>query len=369
MDLIKEETKTQVVLLGGITDNGYKDLQEKLPKLFKDLIPKQIEQKKTSEKGLFGEISDSFKSMTSVLGTLGPALIKIAGPVAAIAGGEIIGGAIGQVLGEFLYGEEGKEAYEKYGTGITGLTKAAIDLYKQGQEARQQQEEHQQMSQERIKRSAEPLEGKVQYDPKNEEKLLKQVNELRDREKLFKQQYEELKAQSMEGWNPFADEQKETEARMNWEGAQETLIIAQNKLQELRKLKTSTSEQPKPPVSLKDGGLVIPQNNKPTIASIAEPGNPEFVIPLDKMFDISNSSLNSPTLSQIASNTKDTNKALNGLTDAIIRMVGAFNQKMSTQGSTTVINAGGGSKDYTSASMAANLNSDPIRRVRAQFAV
>jgi hypothetical protein len=50
-------------------------------------------------------------------------------------------------------------------------------------------------------------------------------------------------------------------------------------------------------------------------------------------------------------------------------MVGAFNQKASVQGSTTVINAGGGSKDATSASMAANFNLDPIRRVRSQFAV
>lgn len=113
-----------------------------------------------------------------------------------------------------------------------------------------------------------------------------------------------------------------------------------------------------------DGGIVT----EPTKALVGEAG-PEAVLPLDKYFDPQSLSLNNTTLEQIASNTKDTNKALNGLTDAIIRMVGAFNQKASVQGSTTVINAGGGSKDPTSASMAANLNLDPIRRVRSQFAV
>jgi hypothetical protein len=113
-----------------------------------------------------------------------------------------------------------------------------------------------------------------------------------------------------------------------------------------------------------DGGIVT----EPTKALVGEAG-PEAVLPLDKYFDPQSLSLNNTTLEQIASNTKDTNKALNGLTDAIIKMVGAFNQKASVQGSTTVINAGGGSKDPTSASMAANLNLDPIRRVRSQFAV
>jgi hypothetical protein len=113
-----------------------------------------------------------------------------------------------------------------------------------------------------------------------------------------------------------------------------------------------------------EGGIVT----EPTKAIVGEAG-PEAVLPLDKYFDPQNLSLNNTTLEQIAGNTKDTNKALNGLTDAIIRMVGAFNQKASVQGSTTVINAGGGSKDATSASMAANFNLDPIRRVRSQFAV
>jgi hypothetical protein len=113
-----------------------------------------------------------------------------------------------------------------------------------------------------------------------------------------------------------------------------------------------------------DGGIVT----EPTKALVGEAG-PEAVLPLNKYFDPQSLSLNNTTLEQIAGNTKDTNKALNALADAIIRMAGAFNQKASVQGSTTVINAGGGSKDPTSASMAANFNLDPIRRVRSQFAV
>ena len=124
------------------------------------------------------------------------------------------------------------------------------------------------------------------------------------------------------------------------------------------------TEQTETLTPMANGGIVT----EPTKALVGEAG-PEAVLPLDKYFDPQSLSLNNTTLEQIASNTKDTTKALNGLTDAIIRMVGAFNQKASVQGSTTVINAGGGSKDATSASMAANFNLDPIRRVRSQFAV
>ena len=121
-----------------------------------------------------------------------------------------------------------------------------------------------------------------------------------------------------------------------------------------------------PPIPLKEGGLVMPQGNKPTLASIAEPGNPEVVTPVDKLFDAFQTTLNTDSLDEIASNTKDTNKALGALADAIVRMVTVFNQKTTAQGGTTIINAGG-SQQTTSASMAANLNSDPIRRVRSQF--
>lgn len=132
--------------------------------------------------------------------------------------------------------------------------------------------------------------------------------------------------------------------------------------------KTSPPQQSQPitqpEVKMAKGGIVT----KPTTALVGEAG-PEAVLPLNKMFDTAGISLNNSTLDQIANNTKDTNKALSVLADAIIKMVGAFNQKMSVQNGTTIINAGGGSKDTTSASMASNFNLDPIRRVRAQFAV
>lgn len=127
---------------------------------------------------------------------------------------------------------------------------------------------------------------------------------------------------------------------------------------------TGSTLPAQPDIKLAEGGVVT----KPTTALVGEAG-PEAVLPLDKMFDTTGITLNNTTLDQIADNTKNTNQSLNALADAIIKMVAVFNQKLSTQGNTTVINAGGGSKDYTSASMAANLNSDPIRRVRAQFAV
>lgn len=124
-----------------------------------------------------------------------------------------------------------------------------------------------------------------------------------------------------------------------------------------------TSPIAQPEVKMAEGGIVT----KPTTALVGEAG-PEAVLPLDKMFDTAGMSLNNSALDEIAKNTKNTNQSLNSLADAIIRMVGAFNQKAAVQGSATIVNVGG-SRDNTSASMAANFNLDPIRRVRAQFAV
>jgi len=145
---------------------------------------------------------------------------------------------------------------------------------------------------------------------------------------------------------------------------QETAEQPMTRKQGRRKQKTTSTPTDETLTPMAEGGIVT----EPTKAIVGEAG-PEAVLPLDKYFDPQSLSLNNTTLEQIASNTKNTNQSLNALADAIIRMVGAFNQKASVQGSTTVINAGGGSKDPTSASMAANLNLDPIRRVRSQFAV
>ena len=74
----------------------------------------------------------------------------IATTAAGVAGGEIIGGMAGQAIGsnetvsEALYGSKtaGKEAYEKYGTGMIGFTRAASDyVFGAGAEARRGQKE------------------------------------------------------------------------------------------------------------------------------------------------------------------------------------------------------------------------------------
>ena len=79
----------------------------------------------------------------------------------------------------------------------------------------------------------------------------------------------------MEGWNPFADKNKENEARMNWESSQEMLIITQNRLAEFRKLKKQDiSTSKRPPVALAEGGIVT----EPTKAIVGEAG-PEAVLP------------------------------------------------------------------------------------------
>lgn len=129
-------------------------------------------------------------------------------------------------------------------------------------------------------------------------------------------------------------------------------------------LQTNPVSTAQPDVKLADGGIVT----KPTTALVGEAG-PEAVLPLDKMFDSASLSLNNSALDEIANNTKNTNQSLNGLTDAIIKMIGAFNQSMASQNNTTIVKAAGGSKDPTSAAMVSNFNIDPIRRVRSQFAV
>jgi hypothetical protein len=124
---------------------------------------------------------------------------------------------------------------------------------------------------------------------------------------------------------------------------------------------TATTSQPVP---LAKGGIVT----QPVNAIVGEAG-PEAVMPLEKYLNPKDLTLNNATLEQIAANTGDTNSSLNGLTDAIIKMIGAFNQKMTSQNNTTIVNSTGGSKEPTSAAMVANFNIDPIRRVRSQFAV
>lgn len=335
------------------------------------------------------------KMLGPVLSTLGTGLAKIAGPIAAVVGGNWIGGKIGEMIGsnetisKFLYGSEtaGKEAYEKYGTGVPGLVNATGDLIKQGAENREQQKEHKRMSEERVAQSKESMVGKRKYNAEEEARRVKVVEDLKKQEEDLKKQYEELKSQALGGWNPFHDDQKETDTRMRLEGIQEVLTIQQNKLEQFRKLKSENNAEPKPPVAMKDGGIVT----KPTKALIGEAG-PEAVIPLTnnntynqtqnkiyssssddvtpltKLFDPQQFSLNNSSLNTIAANTSDTNNSLKLLSEAMFKLVTVFDKKISQSGNTTIINGTNKSTPPAPASAIAGSNVDPIRRVRMQFA-
>jgi hypothetical protein len=89
-----------------------------------------------------------------------------------------------------------------------------------------------------------------------------------------------------------------------------------------------------------------------------------MVIPIDKYLE--KFSLNNSTLEQIASNTKSTNTTIETLGNAILKLASIIDKKTNTQ-STTVINAGGQSKEITSAPAVAAGNVDPIRIIRQQF--
>lgn len=116
-------------------------------------------------------------------------------------------------------------------------------------------------------------------------------------------------------------------------------------------------------VPMAKGGIVT----EPIKALIGEAG-PEAVVPLEKYFNPQNLSLNNTTLELIAANTKDTNNSLKLLGEAIFKLVSIVDKKTG-QGNTTVITAGGKSvQQSTPASVIANSNADPIRRVRMQFA-
>jgi hypothetical protein len=96
-----------------------------------------------------------------------------------------------------------------------------------------------------IKKSAEKLDpNKVKYSEETEKKLLEMYNEQRKLEKERKEKYEKLKEESLDGWNPFADEEAEINARNDWETAQTSLTIIGNKLNNFRKLKPKQKNSP-----------------------------------------------------------------------------------------------------------------------------
>jgi hypothetical protein len=112
-----------------------------------------------------------------------------------------------------------------------------------------------------------------------------------------------------------------------------------------------------------DGGVVT----QPINAVIGEAG-PEAVLPLEKYFNPQNLSLNNTTLEEIANNTSDTNSSLKVLSDALFKLIVVLDKKTSQTGATVINSIGKTAQQNTPASVIANTNADPIRRVRMQFA-
>jgi hypothetical protein len=129
---------------------------------------------------------------------------------------------------------------------------------------------------------------------------------------------------------------------------------------------TSNSNQPlqaTQPVMMADGGVVT----QPINAVVGEAG-PEAVLPLEKYFNPQNLSLNNTTLEEIANNTSDTNSSLKVLSDALFKLIVVLDKKTSQTGTTVINSIGKTTQQNTPASVIANTNADPIRRVRMQFA-
>jgi len=131
-----------------------------------------------------------------------------------------------------------------------------------------------------------------------------------------------------------------------------------------KEISEPTTPQPsQPDVAMADGGIVTQSTN----AIIGEAG-PEAVIPLEKYFDPKTTTLNNSALEQIASNTNTTNESLKSLSNAIFKLAQTFVGN-SKAGNNIIVNNQNQQEKYPSASEVAANNIDPIRQVRAQFAI
>lgn len=124
--------------VGRMARKGNVLLKRTAPRAIKSLGGKGLQLARTAATGL-GTLA------TTPIASMG-AGAAIATTAAGVAGGEIIGGMAGRAIGsnetvsEALYGSKtaGKEAYEKYGTGMMGFTRAGYDYaFGAGKEARQ----------------------------------------------------------------------------------------------------------------------------------------------------------------------------------------------------------------------------------------
>jgi hypothetical protein len=117
-------------------------------------------------------------------------------------------------------------------------------------------------------------------------------------------------------------------------------------------------------IPLAKGGVVATQ---PTLTPINQIDN-NAVIPLEKYFNGKDFSLSNGTLEKIASNTGSTNDGLKTLGQAILKLAQVYESKSKT-GSNNIIVNNKSQEQIPSASQVAAANIDPIRAIRAQFAI
>ena len=159
-------------------------------------------------------------------------------------------------------------------------------------------------------------------------------------------------------------------------------------------------EQPKPDpneLGLAKGGIVSPIPGGRSV-TVAEGGEHEIVAPLSKLdqllpegskmnssesllskldqilpkslkIDSKGVEISNNILETVASNTADTNDTINNLGQAILKLAGIFDKKQNSNNN-IIVNGGNQSRQqYPTASQVAASNVDPIRAIRAQFAV
>ena len=435
------------VIVGGINDYGKRDLREVLSSVIEDLIPKEKQSVPAKDKkeatesgeggGLIGLLAN-LSQMGGVVGRLLPMLGSFAstlGSVAAIAGtvvaGDIIGGQIGKAIGsnekfsEFFYGSPtaGKEAYEKYGTGIEGFANASYDLlFGQGAELRQEAKEskvrEEKLKIDHAKNSREKIQKTIATKSPEEVKKLQEktqnnIQETQEKVKQLQEEYEKVK-DPMEGWNPFRSKEKdqaEFDAKQRLENAQQQVEQLQSALTEFNKTgtvtpsttdtqpptqesqitsenTTPTAVAPIPEVadamfnpeggllvsSPKEGSLFQLSKNDGLVAGPLTSVTPETTkvsssIPSSvSETHITNNNADEKTLYEIANNTKETNKSLNTLSNAVFQLAKVFDNKTMSGGSNSVlINNNGKVQEYTSTAQIAANNVDSIRSIRQQF--
>lgn len=419
------------VVLGGINDYGENDLKRVLKSVLADVMPKEKRStdKKTKEEissvagdgGLLGLLADLgqigglFKGILPVLSKFGTAL----GVAGAAVAGNYIGGKVGEMIGsneqfsEYWYGSKtaGKEAYEKYGTGIEGFTAAAYDyMFGEGKQLREDEKEsrvrEEKLKTDALERSKKSLEGTAvaqnpQAHQKAVESLTSQLQEAQTLEKQSQERYEKAKEGALEGWNPFHDESAEIEAKQYYEGKRDLVVNLKNRLAELEKINPSSSSEPKTPditnntTSKKmvpevkdamvrpDGGLLVSspkegslfqlsKNDGIVAGPMANTVTPEAIKTTSSMppsvteTHITNNNVSNKTLEDIAHNTEKTNKTLLSLSESIFKL--AKNINISSQPNNTVlVNNGQQTQAYTSTAQIAANNVDSIRLVRQQF--